>query len=135
VLLSIWLAVMLGVHTLVMTYWQSLFASIDDEVNWNGYVYAVSYVLAAMATLLPAKIEHLIVTILLSFCQYCADLMGSFVCIRHQVGKGGFCQLFLYLEEDFCSFWASLSQSINHILYLCSTIVYLNLLFQLCAPG
>jgi len=59
---SIWSGMWIAVHHLVITYWQSLFAEIDAEKSkeFNGYMNAVSYLLAACCALIPTRIEKFI---------------------------------------------------------------------------
>ena len=51
--LSLWTVVSLAAHSLALTYYQLLFAADDPSVNYNGYVQAASYLLAALAASLP----------------------------------------------------------------------------------
>jgi hypothetical protein len=41
----------------VLTYGQALFLALDTRLPLNGFVYAAAYILAALATLLPARLE------------------------------------------------------------------------------
>ena len=51
----------MAIHHLVLAYWQALFYDIEPSKGYNGYVNAIAYLLAAVAALLPTKIEPKIV--------------------------------------------------------------------------
>jgi hypothetical protein len=57
---SCWAGVCMGIHVLILTYWQSLMYEIDPSVNYNGYVSTVAYLLAAAVALIPTRIESLL---------------------------------------------------------------------------
>lgn len=55
---ALWLVISLGIHTLTLTFYQVLFSTINSQVNYNGYVEAVSYVLAAGVTSVPGLLHR-----------------------------------------------------------------------------
>jgi len=60
---SIWGGLSLAIHHLVIMYWQSLFYETNSVQDYNGYVSAIAYSLAAVAALLPTRIEPQIETL------------------------------------------------------------------------
>jgi len=53
----VWSSVVLGIHQLVLTYWQNLFYKIDSFSDYNGYIFALAYFLAASASMVPIRLE------------------------------------------------------------------------------
>lgn len=86
---SIWLVCGGASHMLSVTFWQSKMNSLDADSTFNGLIYAASYLIASISTIIPAILERYHPS-LLQYGLFTAPVLYSIALLGYGVASSTF---------------------------------------------